>query len=102
MTEEVEDALAYRRLLKKIMFWEKPPVSALLVALHNVVTKSIDRKWFKEGRGLTYCYAEVMQQMKQVVTGPEPPTLEGLSQEDLQHVVGLGAAATGQCQEHQA
>lgn len=95
MAGEIDDVFAYRSFLKGM--WEHPHASMTLVALHNIVTKSIDRKWFSAGRGLTYCYTEVEQQLRHVIVGSAPAVPHGLDQAAVDEVPGLGLRATPRC-----
>jgi len=39
------------------------PASAVIVALHNSITRSIGRQYFLNGRGKLYCLGEVLQRL---------------------------------------
>lgn len=84
--------MAYQSFLRDV--WETPHASMLLVAMHNLVTKSIDRDWFPEGRGLTYCYTDVVQKLGQLVDGPKPAVCSHDVPDD---VPGLGSSSTPHC-----
>lgn len=74
--------------------WEQPHASTLLSALHNLITKSIQRKWFSAGRGKTFCYAKVRAGLAEAWPNvTTPPTPAGLPED----VVGMGPKATPAC-----
>jgi len=64
-SDDVTDIINYRKFVEKVWSLEaQPPAAALLVGLHNVVTKSIDPIkgfFFPTGRGKTFCYDEALR-----------------------------------------
>jgi len=82
----VADTVAYRKFVSEA--WEQPHASSLFVVLHNVVTKSIARKWFPGGRGSTYRYPEVVSQLSGVV-GLELPATNCSDQARKYHLPGF-------------
>lgn len=96
MDSEVRDILAYRKLVAKAVQGadaEAPPATAVVVALHDIVTKSIDRKWFPEDRGKTFCLEEVLRTMPVVDEVASPPALADTNsawRSFVQGVPGIG------------
>lgn len=82
----MDHTISYRKFISEA--WEEPHASSIFVALHNIVSNSIDRKWFPEGRGTTFRYSDVVSQLSGVV-GLELPGSNCSDQNRKYHLPGL-------------
>lgn len=61
---QLDEIIPYRRLIKMLFQGNDEPLpvpaSAVLVALHDAITKSIDHNYFAKDRGRLYCFKDLL------------------------------------------
>lgn len=100
--EEVADIKAYREYVKEVSSSEQMSASAVYVALHNLVTKTIEgEKWQPNGRHQLYCLPTVVQALYRIGSFdfPEYSAQQvSVGSESLaSHVTGLGPNSSPGC-----
>jgi len=101
LSVEKKDVFSYQDFLKTTLKQEMWPASAILVALHNVVTKSIDRSFFPDGRGIPVCLSQVLKAVSSELNSNKSMlasySVDGSLLQSVQQVPGLGPLATPSC-----
>lgn len=100
-TGELQDIKEFQTYVQDTLQKKIFSASATLVALHDLVTKSVNKQFFPKGRGQLMCLTEVQQKFAPLPlfgTLPRASTVSFVhSQASAQRVPGLGLDAGPTC-----